>query len=358
MNISKKLCLFVFFVIFITNIQAQNIEIRNPSFEGPRGRGVVPMEWMNAGRYLFLGFDAGDVLHFRDSIKTALDHVKMKATDGENYLALTVRKGKTWEMTSQKLASPLKKGQCYHLSLDLAHSRRMIKKELLYEKSPTPYYGYTYNQKNPGDPKVLNDVIFNAPTILKIWGSNSIDHRVELLAKSSPVSAERWTSFEFVLNPYANYSHIVLEAYYADGYYNTYGNILIDNLSLLEVVDCKMDSSMSFESAKQELGVFGETFIESLKLLARKDKEVKFPNHFYAFLNLLNTEPNWELEIGFRLKNAGIRNDLRLLMEEVMMKNAIPPNRFDFVKGRGRAKRWDFKNEIIALRLNKKKEKQ
>ncbi|MEO6038550.1 MAG: hypothetical protein ABIQ93_09055, partial [Saprospiraceae bacterium] len=72
----------------------------------------------------------------------------------------------------------------------------------------------------------------NAPTILKIWGYNTITQQEELLAESSAVSHSEWTKYSFILKPaIGDFDELDLMAYYAPGFENKNGNLLIDNCS-------------------------------------------------------------------------------------------------------------------------------
>jgi hypothetical protein len=76
------------------------------------------------------------------------------------------------------------------------------------------------------------EATYNAPTILKIWGVNSQTQEEELLAESEAVSHSVWTKYTFILKPaVADFDEIDLMAYYAKGFEQKNGNLLIDNCS-------------------------------------------------------------------------------------------------------------------------------
>jgi hypothetical protein len=75
-------------------------------------------------------------------------------------------------------------------------------------------------------------VSFVNPTILKIWGYNTKTGEDELLAESTPPGHSEWIKYEFILQPKkGSYNEIDLMAYYAEGFEQTNGNLLIDHCS-------------------------------------------------------------------------------------------------------------------------------
>ena len=79
--------------------------------------------------------------------------------------------------------------------------------------------------------EILN---FNAPTMLKIWGYNTVTHAEELLAESQPIGVAKWTKYRFEFKPQnGDYDEIDLMAYYAPGQEGKNGNLLLDNCSTI-----------------------------------------------------------------------------------------------------------------------------
>jgi hypothetical protein len=137
----------------------------------------------------------------------------MKAQDGKVYVGLTVRDNNTWEGIGQRLSGWLQKDSTYSFSVWLARS------PVLMSTSRATNFPSNYN----------------APTVLKIWGINSISNQEELLAESEAVSHSKWTLYTFTLKPtVANFNEIDLMAYYAKGSEQKNGNLLIDNCSAIE----------------------------------------------------------------------------------------------------------------------------
>ncbi len=182
------------------------IALRNPSFEeGQPAWGTVPEGWINMGA----------AQESPPDIQPGAFGVVMKAQHGKQYLGLVVRDNNTWEGVGQKLDGLLKKDSTYQFSLYLGRSN-------------------VYQSMSRATGKEVN---YNAPTILKIWGVNAEGQTEELLAESSAVSHSQWTLFSFTLKPTVDdFDEIDLMAYYASGFENKNGNLLIDNCSVIETL--------------------------------------------------------------------------------------------------------------------------
>lgn len=194
---------FFFSLLLAFGIQSyaqERFRISNPSFESNQpAQGTTPKGWIDLG---FKNMTPVDIQPGTWSVET-------RAQDGKVYVGMAVRDNMTWEGIGQALDGYLQKDSTYEFSVWLATSRY--------------YYSRTVR-----DSTIVN---YNAPTILKIWGYNSKTDTQELLAESEPIVSERWTQYEFTLKPTGNYNEIDLVAYYAPGYLQENGNLLIDNCS-------------------------------------------------------------------------------------------------------------------------------
>lgn len=199
----KHILLFTaLFLVFTLKTTAQQIfTLRNPSFEQDRpNAGQTPTGWLNLGASSETPPD----------IQPGAFEVTMKAQEGKVYVGLTVRDNNTWEGIGQRLSGWLQKDSTYTFSVWLARSPVLMSTSRATQR-PTNY---------------------NAPTVLKIWGINSISNQEELLAESEAVSHSKWTLYTFTLKPsVANFDEIDLMAYYARGFEQKNGNLLIDNCS-------------------------------------------------------------------------------------------------------------------------------
>jgi hypothetical protein len=199
----KKTTLLAFLLsAMLSDVSAQEVfDLKNPSFEENRpAAGVVPEGWLNMG-------EPGES---PPDIQPGLFEVNLKPQDGRVYLGLVVRDNNTWEGVGQRLDGFLKKDSAYSFSLYLARSNAFISRSRVTQQEAT----------------------YNAPTILKIWGVNSQTQEEELLAESEAVSHSVWTKYTFILKPaVADFDEIDLMAYYAKGFEQKNGNLLIDNCS-------------------------------------------------------------------------------------------------------------------------------
>lgn len=209
--IMKKYWSLFLLVAFCTTeeILAQKvILLDNPSFEneGSAAAGMVPSGWINLGSEDQTPPD----------IQPGYFGVEVAPQHGNTFLGLVVRKTNTWEGVGQQLKDFLKKDSAYTFSLWLSRSNE-------------------YRSPMQDSPEILK---FIAPTILKIWGYNTSSKQEELLAESQAVSHSKWVRYEFMLTPtLADYDELDLMAYYALGFEQTNGNLLIDNCSAIVKVE-------------------------------------------------------------------------------------------------------------------------
>lgn len=201
-----KNCLGLLILLFLLlgKIKAQErFELKNPSFEDDKpAPGLVPNEWLNMGA----------PEESPPDIQPGYHGVMLKAQEGKRYLGLVVRDNNTWEGVGQRFGGFLQKDSTYTFSVWLTRSNSLLSVSKMTGK----------------------EAQYNNPTILKIWGVNSMTQQDELLAESTPVSHSEWTLFTFTLKPtVADFDEIDLMAYYAPGFEQKNGNLLIDNCSAI-----------------------------------------------------------------------------------------------------------------------------
>ncbi|MBT8219405.1 MAG: hypothetical protein KJP00_06260 [Bacteroidia bacterium] len=190
MQLSSFILITIFIWLGIQPASAQ-IEIKNPSFEISNSAGI-PTDWTicNSG-------STPDML-------PGLWDVISEPSDGNTYLGLITRNDGTWESIGQRLTDKVIPSRCQRFNVDLA-------------RSPT-YVGYSL------------------PVKLRIYlGKNACD-KAQLIGETENILSTEWTTIQINFIPDEAYSHIVLEAYYANGIYIYYnGNILVDNITPIEV---------------------------------------------------------------------------------------------------------------------------
>lgn len=187
------------------------IRFTNPSFEGTPQPGRLPEGWENCGPNHESPPDT----------QPGSFGVKRRAYDGGSYIGMVVRDYGTAESIGQKLSSLLKSGQCYKLKVFLSRSNVL--------RSPT----LSSDIRDSSD--------FTVPAVLRIYAGDSLCHKFELLAETTPVDHFKWLEYELSFKPAGNYTHIVLAAEHKDNtkFYN--GHILLDYLSDIEWVACDDD---------------------------------------------------------------------------------------------------------------------
>ena len=196
-----NLCLFLPLFPFGKMIAQDNFTLKNPSFEKDRpAAGFGATDWL----------DMGAPTESPPDIQPGNFSVTLQAQDGKTYLGLVVRDNNTWEGVGQELDGFLKKDSTYTFSVWLARANNLISTSKL----------------------TGQEAKYNNPTILKIWGVNTETREEELLAESTPVGHSQWTLYTFTLKPtVADFDEIDLMAYYAPGFEQKNGNLLIDKCS-------------------------------------------------------------------------------------------------------------------------------
>ncbi len=158
----------------------------NPSFEGPPGISISPPTWSP--------FDPGahptqnllNVIIFRLLMETAyLTLVAHGSSSGRPNVL---------ENCQATLTNPLLKGRCYTLSLDLA------------SRDDLGHYEW-------GD----GFIYYRASTSLKIYGSNNISEKGELIAETTAVTNVNWENLSFTIKPENEIRFLILQVSLAEG---------------------------------------------------------------------------------------------------------------------------------------------
>ena len=200
----KIILLAVLGLVHYTAVLAQNvITLKNPSFEANEPQAAnTPSGWT----------DLGLKTETPPDIQPGSFEVNLPAQDGQRYVGLVVRENNSWEGIGQRLEGFLKKDSAYSFRVYLTRSQK-------------------YMSATRTSPTAIN---FNAPTILKIWGYNTVTQQDELLAESSAVSHSEWIKYTFLLKPtLGDFDELDLLAGYAPGFEKKNGNLLIDNCSAI-----------------------------------------------------------------------------------------------------------------------------
>jgi outer membrane protein OmpA-like peptidoglycan-associated protein len=201
----------VMFLIFGAGVYAQTdtIYLTNPSFEDMPRHSKAPRGWHDCG---FEGESAPDVQ------PSGTFSVTKPAHHGNTYLGMVVRDNDTWERVSQRLSRPMDKDMCYNFSIFLARSELYVSISRTSEETAN----------------------YTTPSVLRIYGGFGNCDTRQVLAESPVISNTEWQEFQFKFEPKANYTYIVLEAFYKTPVLFPYnGNLLLDNASPLTPVICQ-----------------------------------------------------------------------------------------------------------------------
>lgn len=202
------ICLTVLFGNFTLSGQGEPITLSNASFEDMPRPGKPPRGWVDCG---FQGETPPDVQ------PDPTFSVSKMAVDGGTYLGMVVRDNDTWESVSQKLSEPLKKGQCYEFSLHLARSELYISVSRTSEETAN----------------------YTTPAKLRIYGGFGNCDKQFMLAETKVIINHRWLEYKFRFEPIADYTYLVLEAFYNTPTLFPYnGNVLVDKASQIVPVPC------------------------------------------------------------------------------------------------------------------------
>ncbi|HMP13230.1 MAG TPA: OmpA family protein [Saprospiraceae bacterium] len=211
-------------IIMASNIaQGQGalpIQLTNPSFEDIPRHSHVPRGWYDCG---FPGESPPDTQ------PDPTFRVSKSAYDGETYLGMVVRDNDTWEAISQKLTRSMDKSTCYELSLYAARSESYVSVSRI-----------TDDQAN-----------YVTPVKVRIYGGFDYCDKQYLLGETKLIINTRWLEYRIKLEPIANYTHIVIEAFYNTPTLFPYnGNVLLDKLSDLIPVPCEQPIAETTEPPK------------------------------------------------------------------------------------------------------------
>ena len=242
------LFLTVLFLIVGNQMPAQHLH--NPSFEGSYGAALLPQAWLAMGQTSSPDTQPGAW------------SVTKEASHGNSYISMVCRgysiiDSYQRERCYQPLINPLRVGEVYNYSIDLAHS-----------------------------PNFFADTIkFDQPVNLRILGMNE-NQEEELLWESGAVKNVDWKTFYFKLRPNMLVEYLVLEAYYVQRpKYN--GNILIDNLQYypkgkpiaeplkkdtVEVLEIKADFDIEIEEGGKAVTINDRPINDGPELIVKSNK--------------------------------------------------------------------------------------
>ena len=178
-------------VICLAQTAPEPIFWQNPSFEGEPHDATVPIGWLPC-----------EVLTTPD-ILPGVWGVYLDASDGETFVGLITRNNGTWESITQRLSKKIDAKECYTFNFDLAR-------------------GATYSG-------------YNGPLKLRVWGSTDKCSKDQLLYESPVIKHTFWQKYSCEFTAEQPIRYIIIEAFREEHLITYEGNILLDNLSPLQV---------------------------------------------------------------------------------------------------------------------------
>lgn len=226
----KNKLYFIVLLLFPLYTFAQIMPLTNPSFEDIAKYSHVPRGWYDCG---FPGESPPDT----QPDPSGTFEVYQMPYDGNTYLGLVTRDNDTWEAVSQKLPEKLNSVKCYTLYIMAARSEKYISLSRLTEAQ----------------------VNYNTPVVIRIYGGMDYCNKSELLAETKNILDTHWQEYQLTFTPSRNYTHIIIEAYYAKIAAFPYnGNVLIDDIQL--EIGCGNTTS--------EVNKVNETLVEQSTVLS------------------------------------------------------------------------------------------
>ncbi len=202
------------------------IFLTNPSFEDLPQHSKPPRGWYDCG---FAGESPPDVQPSGEF------GVVKPAHGGQSYLGMVVRDNDTWEAISQRLSTPLKKGQCYSFSIFLARSNLYI----------------SFSRLPGNSDKEANYI---TPAKLRIYGGFDYCDKRYMMGETNLIVNERWIEFNFKFEPLDDYTHLIFEAFYKTPTLFPYnGNILMDEASAIKPIPCDEEPEVEEEEPEPEV---------------------------------------------------------------------------------------------------------
>jgi gliding motility-associated-like protein len=194
---------FLLLALFPFLLHAQFLE--NPSLEGPVGMATIPPGW-----YACKDMSTPDT----HGTGTFIYGINGAPSHGTNFVGLVTRgligapnDGLT-EAIGTSLKEPLRKDQCYKITLALSSADDMVHDD---------GWGSIY--------------YYDQPVLLNIYGGNAQCSMEHELATSAAIAHAEWKDYSFNFTPTSDIISLVFEADYP-GTDKTLGNILLDNIRI------------------------------------------------------------------------------------------------------------------------------
>jgi hypothetical protein len=266
------------------------------------------------------------------------------AQQGKHYMGMVARDNNTFESISQNIVKPLKAGVCYRLSVYLAKSSQ-------------------YNSQSRATSVLVN---YNRPLKLTIWGtdvnfgSKCTIKPEDWLAESLPIHNDAWRKYTFYIQPPKDVYSLVFSAnHVVEQPYN--GNLLIDNISTIEPVNCTDLRLVSGgqKSAFLAIQQVSEIISENAPKMIFGKKKAKLPSdteggHNRSFDQLLayfETSESYKLVIRVKSNKELSKQRITFLYSYIFKNSNLKAQRVEIkpYSPKDEAYFWTFENEEIAV---------
>lgn len=167
-----------------------SIRLENAGFEGEPSDATVPAGWHPCEE------------NTTPDILPGPWGVYNEPSEGETFVGIITRQDGTFESFGQRTSAPLEKNECYRFQVDLAHSKT--------------YTGY------------------NRPLKLRIYAGQTKCDALQEIARTGFIEHTQFKTYKFSFTPETELNYIIIKAHYRDGTFSHMGNILIDNLSVIQ----------------------------------------------------------------------------------------------------------------------------
>lgn len=259
-----------YFLFLPSVIFAQEIYLKNASFEDIVGQKKVPIGWVDCGtsKKLLPDVESEEVSVYRRN------HRPLKlpaALEGTSYVSLYTDFYQHQSAIGQLLSEPLEAGYCYLFNL---------------------YACFVLTPKPHSDAKRPKNF---EPVKLRIWGGNTPNERGELLAESITIRDFNWTKTNFILEPLEEWTYFIIEAHFDEIIDKQYdGKILLDNASPIIKLDCE---TVDFDTGEVISDEFDPVY------------------QYYEYMHVYLAE-NWDRPI-FKKGESELTDGAKIIIEEI-----------------------------------------
>ena len=317
----------------INDTLAQRVELLNASFEQINAE-HMPTGW---GTCNFSEETPPD-------IQPGLFGCQLFAQQGKLYISMVGRDNGTFAAIRYNLLKPLKGGICYRMSVYLAKSSQ--------------YQSLSRTTKAPAN--------YNRPLKLTIWGTNQKSEQNckvqpnDWLAESLPIHNDSWRKYTFYIQPPKDVHALIFSAnHVVEKPYN--GNLLVDNISALEPVNCtdlrlvsggQKGAFLAMQQVSEVISTNASKMIFGKKnIKLRSDTEGARNSTFDQLLAYFEQNENYKLVIRIKKDKKLSKERIAYLYSYIFKNSNLKAQRVEIkaYSPKDEAYFWTFENEEMAV---------